>query len=212
MNRRLLHDIERAVEYIDDMLYNPGIRWDALVESTRNLMALLDSTPFFGGPSGVDLQINTVDVIQKLAYQNVDQGGIGDVADWCLERWLRILQRNPDNVQSLKGTVDEPRFRLESLLKIYQGSDNGGCQKLSRACQESMLQMAVPLRVKRAGAGMAVTPRLGPTARKSGMRHMPPQKRNLGFIRQTTSRLVASFFPPQNTCVALLTKPRTSTS
>jgi hypothetical protein len=108
MDRRLLYDIERAVEYIDDMLYNPNVRWDKLVQATRNLMALLDSTAFFGGSSGVDLQINTVEIIQKLAFQDVDQGGIGDIADWCLERWLRILQRSPDDVRSLKGACNKP--------------------------------------------------------------------------------------------------------
>jgi hypothetical protein len=112
MDRRLLYDIERAVEYIDDMLYNPNVRWDKLVESARNLMALLDSTSFFGGSSGVTLQVNTVEVLQKLAYQNVDQGGIGDIADWCLERWLRILQRNPEDVRSLKGAAREFFFHV----------------------------------------------------------------------------------------------------
>jgi hypothetical protein len=120
MDRRVLRDIERAVEYIDDMMYNPNVRWDNLVQSARSLMALLDSTSFIGGSSGVDLQVNTVEVMQKLAYQNVDQGAIGDIADWCLERWLRILQRQPNNVRSLEGAVPSKLFSLSLSLTLFR--------------------------------------------------------------------------------------------
>jgi hypothetical protein len=112
MDRHLLRDIRRAVEYIDEMLYNPNVRWEKLVQSARNLMALLDSTAFFGSSSGVDLQIHAIEVLQKFAYQDVDLGGICDIADWCLECWLRCLQRDPNNVRCLKGVIARLPFSL----------------------------------------------------------------------------------------------------
>jgi hypothetical protein len=98
-------DIQATVSTIEDVLLQPGNDWDTLLALARDLVAFLEAISFFTDPNLLASQIHTVDVLQRLAYHDVDVGGVADIADWCLERWLQIHHQNPGNIDVLKGRL-----------------------------------------------------------------------------------------------------------
>ncbi|KAF2436514.1 hypothetical protein EJ08DRAFT_655504 [Tothia fuscella] len=89
---------------IDGMIINSSdIGWHAIIDSARIFITSLDGIMFFSKDDPVDLQTLVVQVVQKVAYHNVDAGPISDIAEWCLSRWLRILQYFPRDATALRG-------------------------------------------------------------------------------------------------------------
>jgi hypothetical protein len=92
--------VTAILDYVDARTANPT---GQVLQSARDLMASLDAWSFLGSTSNYDIQIRALDVLQCLAYNDVDRGAIADIGNWALERWLRVLQRHPRSVSALKG-------------------------------------------------------------------------------------------------------------
>jgi hypothetical protein len=88
---------------IDAAVGNSSIDESYLVARARSLILTLDQNSFFRRSVQEENQIYAIRVFQRLAFYDVDSGGIADIADWCIARWLRILRRNPHNVDILQG-------------------------------------------------------------------------------------------------------------
>lgn len=41
--------------------------------------------------------------LQELAYHEIDGGGITDIAEWCMNRWLVLSQIHPASVAAFRG-------------------------------------------------------------------------------------------------------------
>lgn len=44
-----------------------------------------------------------VAALQMLAYRDVDNGAVVDIASWCSRQWLNVVQRDANNVAALRG-------------------------------------------------------------------------------------------------------------
>jgi hypothetical protein len=103
MDTSLCADIQVTVDNLDQLLHRTENDWDALLGSAREFMVSLETISFFDNPNRPEQQIRTIEVFQRLAFHDVDAGGVADLAEWCLERWLRLHQVHPDNVAISKG-------------------------------------------------------------------------------------------------------------
>ena len=96
-----LRRIQSAVE-------SRGNDWDSHVNAARGIIATVDSTSLMQrGDHSAD-QTLIIAGLQHLAYHDADSGGVQDIADWCVTRWLSMVQRDPENVDALRGMLRHP--------------------------------------------------------------------------------------------------------
>ena len=95
----------QIIERIDGVLDNSPDQWQQYLDEARSAMSGLDGLSYFDNVGQLAAQTRAVDILQNLAYHDVDSGGITDIADWCLQKWLKLLQDHPDDVEILKGNL-----------------------------------------------------------------------------------------------------------
>jgi hypothetical protein len=105
--RRLQHAVETG-----------STNWDAHISSARATIASLNSTSLMQRADRPTDQAFVIAGLQNLAYHDADSGGVQDIADWCVTQWLRMVQRDPENVDALKGM---PRCSI--FPDSHRGSD-----------------------------------------------------------------------------------------
>lgn len=76
------------------------------LERARQLMLVADSNGFLDDPKQIERQIAVLTNLQNLAFHEPDEGGIPDIADWCLRSWLRVHAHHPTDVRVLTCTFD----------------------------------------------------------------------------------------------------------
>jgi hypothetical protein len=119
MDQSWVQHVTAILDYLDGRTQSPNAQ---VLESARDLMGSLDAWAFFDSDSHYGLQVRTLDILQRLAYHDVDRGSISDIANWTLDRWLRILQRYPRSVPALRGEYQRCNiYRREVLINIRSG-------------------------------------------------------------------------------------------
>jgi hypothetical protein len=114
MSEHNLVQYQQAIDQIDQMLDTSDHRWREYLDQARATMSGLDGISFFDDSNELEAQIRSLNVLQTLAYHDVDSGGVTDIADWVLRRWLKILQDHPQNVEILKGKITWARTRRQA--------------------------------------------------------------------------------------------------
>lgn len=86
------------------------------VRSTTESLEILDGT---ADEARRRWQLPLISVVQRVAFADADNGGVQDVADWCLRQALTLLHLYPHDVEilacmrdycSLKKTIaDKPQ-------------------------------------------------------------------------------------------------------
>ncbi|KAL1860865.1 hypothetical protein Plec18170_001379 [Paecilomyces lecythidis] len=100
--------------------HDGGSTRDELLRSVRRIIAFLDSAPISQEPRIERKQLELVDALQNLAYHDADSGGVKDVAEWCMQKWLGVLETDPENWRALKGLGHAWLFKSQvSLAKIH---------------------------------------------------------------------------------------------
>lgn len=69
----------------------------------RTVIGSVSSMPCAQDPEQLSQQLLLVESLQHLAYIDPDQGGVKDIAEWCVQRWLKLQQHNPENWKVLQG-------------------------------------------------------------------------------------------------------------
>ena len=84
---------------------NPTTRTEnnARVDTARTIIQFLHTSTFMIWPDCYDDQIFLITEMQKIAYHEADDGGVQDIAQWCIMQFLDILARYPDSIQALTG-------------------------------------------------------------------------------------------------------------
>jgi hypothetical protein len=107
----------QAIDQIHNMLDSSPNEYMAHVESARRAMNTLDSLHFFDDPEQLEAQMRVIETIQRLAFVDIDTGPVNGLADWCLQKWLCLLQLYPEAVDILKGqcSCSSPRPKPSSF-------------------------------------------------------------------------------------------------
>jgi len=147
MDEYFIETCLQTVEHINNMLDHNNTEHQRSIESAKSVMSSLDDACFFDDTTQLEAQTKVIETLQRLAFVNIDVGAIDDIADWCLQKWLVMLQLHPQTIHALKGSVNMTHFiRLLAAL-IIQASVNGGYPKPSLLSRASMQKKAVRLRV-----------------------------------------------------------------
>jgi len=100
MDDAWVEHVTAILDYLDGRTQSPDAQ---ACQSARDLIASLSAWAFIGSTSHYGLQVRALEILQRLAYHDVDRGAIRDIASWVLEQWLRLLQRYPRSVPALRG-------------------------------------------------------------------------------------------------------------
>ena len=90
--RRIQHAIDQAPNH-----------WDQHTIAARRLVTAIDETTLMQQSNRVTDQAYIIAAIQQIAYHEPDTGGLQDLAEWSVNKWLRLLQLVPDSVDALQG-------------------------------------------------------------------------------------------------------------
>ncbi|KAL9107880.1 MAG: hypothetical protein Q9227_007298 [Pyrenula ochraceoflavens] len=77
---------------------------DSHINTARTIIRTLDASNFTQTPVGAQQLSWFISNLQHIAYQYPDDGGVSDIAEWCVGQWLRLLQSDPENLEALKAT------------------------------------------------------------------------------------------------------------
>ena len=98
-----LASARRDALLIRAFLNNQRQGWEAHLTLGRSIITRLDSLSAFHRSNNFGERVWFVDTLQRLAYFDPDSGGAQDIAGWCNNRWLQILQEDGENVGALQG-------------------------------------------------------------------------------------------------------------
>ncbi|KAF2465045.1 uncharacterized protein BDR25DRAFT_295845 [Lindgomyces ingoldianus] len=145
MDEHMVSALVSTVELISSTLDAAPDSWRDQLQTIRNTTAsleLIDSTP---NETRRRWQIPLISVFQRVAFADADNGGVPDVANWCLRQALTQLQLYPEDVDLLTLIGQNWLLRAQkSLAKIHhneRGSSSSGASyghPLSRSEEERL--------------------------------------------------------------------------
>lgn len=92
---------------------------DQRLHIARTAIRTLDGTGFASLPNYSRERIFVINTLQRLAYHDTDSEGIRDIADWCMNQWLQLLQREGESLSVLRGLF--LAYQSASLTYIRAG-------------------------------------------------------------------------------------------
>ncbi|KIX05095.1 uncharacterized protein Z518_05967 [Rhinocladiella mackenziei CBS 650.93] len=119
----------REVRRISERHPSPPESWDQRIHIARRAITTFDSTGFMQMPNRTSDRILVISSLQRLAYYEADSAGITDIAEWCMNQWLSLLQRNAEDLNALRGLGQAWLARSQNVLaRIHrtEGSSSSG--------------------------------------------------------------------------------------
>lgn len=93
----------REVRRIADTDSAVPLSWEQRLHVARTAIATLDSTGFIELPNRTADRLFVITALQILAYSDAEGAGVPDIAEWCVNQWLSLLQRNVEELGALRG-------------------------------------------------------------------------------------------------------------
>lgn len=91
---------------------------DRNINRAREILQLANSIPIVQEPNHLREQLHLISNLQNVAYYDPDSGGVSDIAEWCTQRWLRLLRHYPDNWRIFKGGLYSDFHPTAHVLNI----------------------------------------------------------------------------------------------
>ncbi|OAL17501.1 hypothetical protein AYO22_11633 [Fonsecaea multimorphosa] len=131
----------REVRRIADTNPSAPESWEQRLHIARTVIATLDSTGFMQMPNRNTDRTFVVASLQSLAYHDAEGAGVPDVAEWCMNQWLSLLQRNAEDLSALRGLGQAWLARSQSVLaRIHrtEGSSSSGSSGRPQSLSERL--------------------------------------------------------------------------
>jgi hypothetical protein len=91
------------------------VPWEQRLQIARRAMATFDSAGLTQMPNRAADRTFVIAALQRLAYHDAEAAGVTDLAEWCVNQWLSLLQRNAEDLTALRGPSNSLPI-LRSLL------------------------------------------------------------------------------------------------
>ena len=102
-----MSSLSGRINSLEEMMLLPAIldteHWQAAVGSARSIIRDIDRLSWPVDLLGHTGWIRLITMLQNLAYQDPDNGGVVDVALWCERQWATLLQNDPVNMAALQS-------------------------------------------------------------------------------------------------------------
>ncbi|KAF2739116.1 hypothetical protein EJ04DRAFT_427519 [Polyplosphaeria fusca] len=150
MDDQAISNLVSTVDLISTTLDSAPHSWRDQLQAIRNITAsleILDATP---DENRKRWQLPLITVFQRVAFADADNGGVPDIANWCLRQALTLLQIYPMDVDLLALIGRNWLLRAQkSLARIHyaeRGSSSSGAsssQPLSNSEEQRQFSRAV---------------------------------------------------------------------
>ncbi|KAK0353474.1 hypothetical protein LTR02_015479 [Friedmanniomyces endolithicus] len=120
-----------SVDQIYTMLRTSPQTWRNYLTLARSVIAHIDNTSFMQQPRRTAEQSWLIGGLQRLALIDNGNAEVPDISNWCTRQWATVLQREPQNVEALRGLGSAWLSRAQpALLRIHyvdgSSSSSGG--------------------------------------------------------------------------------------
>lgn len=126
-----------AISQIYAMLRSSPGQWRNFLNLARTAIAHLDSTTFMQQTTRTAEQVWMVAALQMLAYKDVDNGAVVDIASWCSRQWLNVVQRDANNVAALRGLGQMWLFKAQPALARIHSAQGRSSRQASESATEA---------------------------------------------------------------------------
>ncbi|KAK2785646.1 hypothetical protein FQN52_008334 [Onygenales sp. PD_12] len=103
----------------------------------RRVVQTMNSIPVTQEPTTFQLQLRILKTLQRVAYHDPDSGGVKDIAQWCVHRWLILLQLQPENWEVSKGLGHAWLLKSQQFLSQIHENDHGPASGKGKARSHS---------------------------------------------------------------------------
>ncbi|OAG41294.1 hypothetical protein AYO21_04457 [Fonsecaea monophora] len=131
----------REVRRIADTNPSAPESWEQRLHIARTAIATLDATGFVQMPNRNTDRTFVIATLQSLAYHDAEGVGVTDIAEWCMNQWLLLLQRNTEDLSALRGLGQAWLARSQSVLaRIHrtEGSSSSGSSGRPQSLSERL--------------------------------------------------------------------------
>ena len=112
----------QEVRRISDWHPSTPDTWDQRIRAARTAITTLDSTRFAQMPNHSIDRAFVISSLQRLAYHEADSTGVADIAEWCMNQWLSLLQRNAEDLSALRGKdTGLPILQSSTYIRVGLG-------------------------------------------------------------------------------------------
>ena len=120
-----------SIDQIYTMLRTSPQTWRNYLTLARSVIAHIDNTSFMQQPRRTAEQSWLIGGLQRLALIDNGNAEVPDISNWCTRQWAMVLQREPQNVEALRGLGSAWHSRAQpALLRIHyvdgSSSSSGG--------------------------------------------------------------------------------------
>ncbi|KAF2452681.1 hypothetical protein BDY21DRAFT_358406 [Lineolata rhizophorae] len=98
-----------ALRQIQENLEDDVDYWQGQVELARSILDDVASTTFLHDGGQWREQVRVISALQSVAFFDADSGYVADMAHWCLNSLLAILQHHPNDSAALYSTSWAPQ-------------------------------------------------------------------------------------------------------
>ena len=125
-----------SVSQIYTILRTAPQEWRSYLTLGRSVIAHIDNTTFMQQPRRSAEQSWMIGGLQRLAFADNGNGEVQDISNWCTRQWMAMFQREPQNVEALRGIGRAWLARAQpALTRIHRidgsSSSSGGSSQWS---------------------------------------------------------------------------------
>ncbi|KAK3111947.1 hypothetical protein LTR53_012298 [Teratosphaeriaceae sp. CCFEE 6253] len=146
-----------GVSQIYTMLHTAPHEWRNYLNLGRSIMAHIDNTTFMQQPRRTAEQSWLITGLQRLALTDNDNGEVPDISNWCTRQWMIVFQREPQNVEPLRGIgrawLARAQPALTRIHRVDGSSSSGGSSQWSapsiNSCEDERQSAAAVVEAER---------------------------------------------------------------
>lgn len=122
-----------GIARIERMLQESPGNWQEYLNYARSIIASLDQVNSIPPSIARSEQAWAVTTLQKLAFQDADTGGVPWLSDWCQRQWLRMIEWDQSDVDSLRGLGHYWLLKAQKQLAAIHREDGSTSSGTSSA-------------------------------------------------------------------------------
>lgn len=100
--------VKSLLSPIENMLATFRNEWASFLPSAHSAMTMIETLQLLRNPQIFAETLWMVQVLQRYAYHDADEGSIKEIVTWCQTAWLEMLQHHPESVEILTGVITHP--------------------------------------------------------------------------------------------------------
>jgi hypothetical protein len=126
MHEAQIDQVIREIRRIASLDSAVQLSLDQQIQMARSAIETFDATGFTRSNNRVVERTYVVAALQRIAYHDAEGEREADIAEWCMNQWLLLLQRNTDDLDALRGEKVVLHLESHILTQTRTGTSLAG--------------------------------------------------------------------------------------